>query len=396
MKLSEELKILVESMKVVLLEEEPSHFQTIITAPNIDWERLYRLSAYHQIRPIFHEACKKINFQNEVVKNVALYTQRQAIKNLNEVHESRRILKLFADEGIPALPYKGLLFLEKLYQNRCLREIADLDLIVQPKNALKALKSLIADGYKICIDAEPNDEHLEELIENTPCLEVSLIKKTKIGMNINIDFHWGINEVPQYNFKLENIFENAQLAHFLKSEFLLPDTESIFKMLINHHGARECWVKLKYFADMMMFKKSNPNLSEAELIKYSLAMHMGKVQNAAAALLDGLFNPTETNLKRMENDKSLKSIVGMWEEADHWRNKAYPRFKFLKIYRMLQDKNMNWFSLFHNQIMFHSKVNFIEEKRLIVFPKKYIYLNALSKLITFLVRVYIHPIFKMK
>ena len=170
-------------------------------------------------------------------------------------------------------------------------------------------------------------------------------------MNINIDFHWGINEVPQYNFKLENIFENAQLAHFLKSEFLFPDTESIFKMLINHHGARECWVKLKYLADMMMFKKSNPNLSEAELIKYSLAMHMGKVQNAAAALLDGLFNPTETNLKRMENDKSLKSIVGMWEEADHWRNKAYPRFKFLKIYRMLQDKNMNWFSLFHNQII---------------------------------------------
>jgi hypothetical protein len=49
---------------------------------------------------------------------------------------------------------------------------------VQPKNALKALKSLIADGHTKCIDAELNDEHLEELIENTPSPEVGQDKKS--------------------------------------------------------------------------------------------------------------------------------------------------------------------------------------------------------------------------
>jgi hypothetical protein len=77
MKLSKELKILVESMKVVLLDQETSYLQTIITAPNIDWERLYWLSAYHQVRPIFYEACKKINFQNLKVIYFRGTTQQQ-------------------------------------------------------------------------------------------------------------------------------------------------------------------------------------------------------------------------------------------------------------------------------------------------------------------------------
>jgi hypothetical protein len=395
MKLSKELKILVESMKVVLLDEEPSYFQTIITAPNIDWERLSRLLAYHQVRPIFYEACKKINFQNEVVKNVAIYTQRQAIKNLNEVYESKRILKLFADEGIPALPYKGLLFLEKLYQNRCLREIADLDIIVQPKNAINALKILLADGYTICIDAEPNDEHLEELIKNTPSPEVGLDKKTKQGMNVHIDFHWGINEAPQYDINLENIFEDAKLNSFLNAEFLLPDTLGIFKMLINHHGSRECWVRLKDMADLIMFKKTYPKLSDAELINFSFAMNMGKIQTAATSLLHGLFYSKETNLDGFEESISLKRIVGMWEYGTHW-GKVYPKILLLRIYRKLQDKKTSWNKLIYNQINFHSIANLTEKKRLIVFPKKYVFLNASSKLVSYLLRVYINPIFKMK
>jgi hypothetical protein len=396
MKLSKELEILIESMKVVLLNRDTTYFQTLCQEPTIDWERINDLLVYHQVRPIFYEACKSINFLNEVVNNVALYSQRQAIKNLNELHETKRILKLFSHKNIPVLPYKGLLFLEKLYQHRCLREIADVDLIVQPKDAKVALETLLADGYKICIAEEPNNETLKNLIENTPCLEVNLIKKTKIGMNVNIDFHWGINESSNYNLILEKIFKNAQLDKFLISDLLVPDTESIYSMLINHHGNRECWFKLKYIADLIMFQKSNPNLSDDKLTNYSKSMNAHKIKTVATYILDDIFYSKEPNLNSFEINQTLKKIIRIWEEGVNWRNSVIVRYKYLSIYKNLQDDKKSWGSIIKNQIIFHSKVNFIEKKRLVIFPKKYIYLNAFSKLITFLVRVYIHPIFKMK
>ena len=215
-------------------------------------------------------------------------------------------------------------------------------------------------------------------------------------MNVNIDFHWGINESSNYNLILEKIFKNAQMEKFLISDLLVPDTESIYSMLINHHGNRECWFKLKYIADLIMFQKSNPNLSDDKLTNYSKSMNAHKIKTVATYILDDIFYSKEPNLNSFEINQTLKKIIRIWEEGVNWRNNVIVRYNYLSIYKNLQDDKKSWGSIIKNQIIFHSKVNFIEKKRLVIFPKKYIYLNAFSKLLTFLVRVYIHPIFKMK
>jgi hypothetical protein len=389
--ISKELQLLIESIKIVLLDSSPNVFKNLANDPKLNWQRVDKLLKYHRIRPIFYQACRNINFQNDLVESVGVFTKKQAIKNLNEIVESKRVLTILKDAGIPVLPYKGLLFLEKIYNNKPLREIGDLDILVSPKDAVKALNLLIEDGYKLCVEGNISEDLLTEIIKTTPNPEVGLDKKTTIGMNVHIDFHWGINEFPQYRIDLPLMFSTAEIANFQNYKILLPNTSSIFKMLINHHGGRECWVKLKHLADLIAFKKTYPQISYNDLTNWSSEMDMRKIYVVAESLLESIFFSDNVVLDKQEDSVSLKRIVNMWEYAIHW-DKIMPKIFLIQIYRKLQDRQTSWSTVIYNQIKLHSMVNLTENKRLFVLHEKYVFFNAFSKLLSYIVRVYLKPL----
>jgi Uncharacterised nucleotidyltransferase len=388
--ISKELQLLIESIKIVLLDSSSDLFRNLANDPKLNWQRVDKLLKYHRIRPVFYQACRNINFQNDLVENVGKYSKKQAIKNLNEIVEFKRVLTFLKDAGVPVLPYKGLLFLEKIYANKPLREIIDLDILVNPENAVKALSLLIKDGYQLCVEGDISEDLLTEIVKITPSPEVGLDKKTSIGMNVHIDFHWGLNEAPQYRIDLPLIFNTAEISNFQNSNLLLPNTSSIFKMLLNHHGGRECWVRLKDLADLIAFKKTYPQIGIKDLTNWSSEMDMKRIYEAAESILESFFYESNVSLDKQEQSVSLKRIVGMWEYARHW-DKIVPKILLIRIYRKLQDKETSWSTLIYNQIKFHSIANLTENKRLFALPEKYVYLNSFSKLLTYLVRVYLKP-----
>jgi hypothetical protein len=389
--ISKELQLLIESIKIVLLDASPNVFKNLANDPELNWQRVDKLLKYHSIRPIFYQACRNINLQNDLVERVGVFAKKQAIKNLNEIIESSRVLTVLKNAEIPALPYKGLLFLEKIYGNKPLREIGDLDILVSPEDSVKALELLIEDGYKLGVEANVSKELLIEVIKTTPSPEVGLDKKTSIGMNVHIDFHWGINEFSQYRIDLALIFSTAEMANFQNQKVLLPNTSSIFKMLINHHGGRECWVRLKHLADLIAFKKTYPEISFDDLTNWSSEMDMKKICVAAESLLESIFFADDLTLDKQQESISLKRILGMWEYATHW-DRIMPKIFLLRIYRKLQDRETSWSTLIYDQIKFHSLVNLTENKRLFVLPDRFVFLNAFSKLLSYIARVYFKPL----
>jgi hypothetical protein len=201
---------------------------------------------------------------------------------------------------------------------------------------------------------------------------------------------WGINEAPQYRIDLPLIFSTAEIANFQNQKILLPNTSSIFKMLLNHHGGRECWVRLKDLADLIAFKKTYPEITFNDLTNWSSQIDMKKIYVAATSLLESIFFYDYTPLEKQEESVSLKRIVGMWEYATHW-NRIMPKILLIRIYRKLQDRETSWTTLIYDQMKFHSIANLTENKRLFVLPEKYVFLNAFSKLLSYIVRVYLKP-----
>lgn len=381
-----ELQILVEAIKLVLLKSNEKKFSELIHSSSIDWNKLQKMLEYHRIRPVFYEACRMVGFENNWVIRAGRFTKRQVMTNLATGQELGRILSIFQEEKIEILPYKGILFSEKLYQNRPLRESGDVDVLVKPENALNSLKILLKDGYRISpkfteiknIDGDT----LLEVIERNQWKELGLDKTLVSGVNILIDFHWGFNETfHQYHTPMEELFAKSNIELFQKRQVLIPSTEIIFKMMLNHHGGRGCWLRLKDICDLIAFRTQFPEHSLEKLNLFASEMKMQRIFEVGLQISNELLSENPYN--RVKNRSIVNSIITFWETSVHYDN-IIPKLKFKNIYRLIQDEPVSWFSLINRHVKYYSITNKSEPQRLIVLPDKFVYLNAFSKLLTYL------------
>ncbi len=73
--------------------------------------------------------------------------QRVSALNILLTHELQKLLALFADNDVRAVPYKGPALALQLYGNVALRQFSDLDILVHPRDVLRARDLLLAEGY---------------------------------------------------------------------------------------------------------------------------------------------------------------------------------------------------------------------------------------------------------
>ena len=380
--LSTELQILIASIRLVLLNKPKQELILLLENPSINWRKLIKMTVYHRIRPIIYEAFRQVDFNNDFTDNLSLFAKKQSIKNLIDKQETAYILDFLKKQNIQALPYKGQLFLECLYQNKPLRESCDIDIIVQPENAHKALKSLLEDGYQLSVEGEPTDDLLEKIYRFYG-REVGLDKKPKVGKNVHIDFHWGINEAfHEYPISVSDFFEEAQLSDFHNKRVLIPSVNSIFKMLLNHHGGRGCWLRLKDICDFIAFKKAYPQFEVTKMFEIAEKMEMLNILKQGIHLSDTLFLDSQERTIQV-NQKITNEILVFWDRAKHYDiNNLTARFSYEKIYRSLQDKRLSWAKHALLKINYISTPNLIENKRLLILPDRYIYLNFFIKLMS--------------
>lgn len=381
-----ELQALIEAIRLVLLKRNEEKFTALIRSSSLDWNKLQKMLEYHRIRPVFYEACRMVGFENDWVSKAEHFTKRQVMINLATGLELSRILSIFQEEKIEMLPYKGILFLEKLYQNKPLRESGDVDVLVKPEDALNSLKILLKDGYRISRKfteiKDVDDDALLEIIERSQWKELGLDKTLTSGINVHIDFHWGFNETfHQYHTPMEELFAKSNIEVFQRKPVLIPSTEIIFKMMLNHHGGRGCWLRLKDICDLIAFRTQFPEHSLEKLSLFASEMKMQRIFEVGIQISNELF--LENPYNQVKNQIIVNSIITFWETSVHYDN-IIPKLKFKNIYRLIQDEPVSWFILINRHVNHYSITNKTEPKRLIVLPDKFVYLNAFSKLLTYL------------
>lgn len=368
MKFSTELEILIESIKVSLLEQSPDRFNYLLQQKSLNWQRLKKMAAYHAVRPILYDAFQKVGFQNEYVEKLRAFCLEQTVMNLTTEKELSYILELLKANNLRVSPYKGIFFLKNLYGGKQLREIGDLDILIHPSDAKEALKILNDGGYHWAEDVRVEgftDEEIDWILESPP-KEVGLDK----GI-IHIDFHWGIAE--QYR---DLRFDYRQL--FTEKEF---SVEKILYMILIHHGSRDCWLRLKYVADFMMFMKKFEKQLDCDVIHQNLKSYKIFRSSKIGLLLVKQFSQK----KHEENNHSMKLIINYWERAEVWKN-LKNKILYNQIYFSMQDDSFSVLSYIKNYFKANSYPNPIENKRIITFPRNYPFLNLLSKILSMFVR----------
>ncbi|MBP6411434.1 MAG: nucleotidyltransferase family protein [Pseudarcicella sp.] len=398
--ISPELQILIESCKVSLLKKNPAQLERIVNS-EVDWAKLQKMVFFHKISPVLHHSFKEINHQNSLSGRLQQISLHQAIANLSTSVELADILSQLQSQNIRILPYKGLIFLKEFYNNQPLREISDLDLVVHPEDAKKALMYFIQNGYVMHHRNPKKWESISHQLDDTLSAhglhEITLDKTLENGFQVSIDFHWGfIYSFLPYQLDINVFFENTQSAKIAHATCQVPSDKILLMMLILHHGGRDCWVTFKLLTDLMMFYQSkSEDYNWQEAIDFASQLKLRKALLTGFCLLERYFdvdlNPVlkKNILAEKIPIQQLERIKKFWEKYQHF-NSLFPRLRYERILISLQDKGFSVPKYYRNVVMMYGYPNPLENKRLVTFPSRFVYLNAAAKVFTYLLTKFKH------
>jgi hypothetical protein len=202
---------------------------------NIDWDLLLQLSQTHAVTPLVYFNLKKTcadQVPKHYLEQLQKIYQLTTTQNLSFTQELLRLLKLFNEQHIPAVPFKGPLLALTAYGNLSLRQISDLDILVHEDDFLKAKELLISNGYRLEV------EHTWE--------------SHFFGQNgkYNVDLHsLLVPKLLAYALPSTAVWQQTTLTQFKGVPIRTFNAEmQLFMLCLN--GNKECWLSLNRICDV--------------------------------------------------------------------------------------------------------------------------------------------------
>lgn len=211
--------------------------------PGIDWDQLLHLASVHGLEAfLFQEIrSRSITAPPQVMQRLGVASAEIAARNLTLGRETLNLASLLQSRGLPHLVYKGPLLGEILYGTQSLRPSHDIDLIVRPEHAKRALELLKGSGY---IDSlQLTSGQLQAAIYYGA--EYSVAKQ-----GIEVDLHWRpAPKVLSASLDVDGIWSRATTLPLFNAQLPTLAPEDLFLLLCLHAG-EHAWAHLSMFADM--------------------------------------------------------------------------------------------------------------------------------------------------
>ena len=225
----------------------------------LDWDRLVLLARRHGLVPLLHRTLSGLK-SNGVPPDV-----RQRLRSLAEgvrfhglvlLRELLNALRALESAGITAVPYKGPALAAFLYRDLALRQFSDIDLLVRPRDAVKARRVLLDLGY---VPRRPMSERAAAAYARLHCD----FTFTADGQ-LNVDLTWWI--APRY-WRLPEIPRSSwdRLGRLSLGGVSVPwlaPRDLLFVLCI--HGCKHKWDTLKWIVDIAEWLRNHPDFDWRE------------------------------------------------------------------------------------------------------------------------------------
>jgi hypothetical protein len=248
---------------------------------NINWDFLLQTAARHKVLPLLYQNLKTLcpeAVPKPVLSELRNFFHTNAANNLFLTQELLKILKLFQDNDIPAIPFKGPVLAASVYGNLALRQFGDLDILVNPKDIIKARELLITQDYKLQFDHS---------------WQYPFIHSQK---KINVDLHWELTPLDYFPFKLpdfETLYQRTKPL-VLSGESVIdffPDDLLIILAVQVARGGSEERESLAQICDLAELIRIQQTLDWEKLLKQVRILGLERPFYIGLHLVKTLLNP---------------------------------------------------------------------------------------------------------
>jgi len=186
--LEQKLVLYCSSVKI---DEEQVRKLKGLSGKVIDWEKVLDIAKKHGVLFFLYRNLKAICPEfvpDDIFTKLKDYYFNNSTRNLALSAKLVRIINLFAEAGIVAVPFKGPVQAEIVYGDTGFRSFSDLDILVSRDNAVKARDLLVANGFYLCIHST---SHCWEKLEFI-CSVAEIVKSGKIDDWIEVEKKAGL------------------------------------------------------------------------------------------------------------------------------------------------------------------------------------------------------------
>jgi len=235
-----------------------------IVASSIDWGVIYNQSLIHKVFPLLYNNIKSIlpDYASEETINKFKSTYlTNAKKNLRYAAFLVKLINFLQSYDIAAVPFKGPVLAQDMYNNIELRQFSDLDILVSTCDAVKAWNILENNGFQPELNLS-NSQKLKYIKSED---HIPLSKN-----NICVELHWEMSGLYIQNpLVYEDISKNITKIKFLNTKISNLGLEHLLVYLCIH-GAKHGWENIESVSSIasIIYKELNWKLVETISLKW--------------------------------------------------------------------------------------------------------------------------------
>jgi putative nucleotidyltransferase-like protein len=232
-----------------------------ILGSRLDWPYVLRAARWHGVEALVHWHLQEIDeslVPAGVREELRASFERTQRRNLFLTLRLCAVLKRFAADGIPAIPYKGPTLAQTAYGRLAFRQFADLDILVNRTDVLRAKALLVADGFRP--GATLTEAQERALVDSRHAYWLATPDRT-----VQVELHWDIS--PRHVSSLlapERLWERLQPVTLGGTTVFTLAPEVLLASLCEH-GAKHLWDRLAWIVDIAELIRSRPDLDWARI-----------------------------------------------------------------------------------------------------------------------------------
>lgn len=258
---SPESALLLTCARASLDEVQKRRIHDLVSG-SLDWDLVLQLADRHGLQPLLHWHLNRVcpdAVPDQPRQHLRVAFQRVSALNILLTHELQKLLILFADNGVRAVPYKGPALALQLYGNVALRQFSDLDILVHPRDVLRARDLLLAEGYA---QLPPLTDGQQKVLLRTQCN----LPFTRDRNRMIVELHWTVS-APTFArpFETDDFWSRLQNAKLETIPIKVPASEDLLLALCIH-GSKHLWERLAWVCDIAGLIATQTNLNWEELI----------------------------------------------------------------------------------------------------------------------------------
>jgi hypothetical protein len=220
---------------------------TSLLTSRLDWERVIESAEHHRLFPALHSALAGMG---GIPSTLRVRAHKHAWRAMRFTTELAKIARHFDQRGVEFLALKGPALSQVLYENPCLRQFGDLDLLVRAQDMARARTALNELGFESGLHLSPKQEksHLHSGYE--------CVFDLKSEPHV-VELQWQV--VPRFysiDFDIDQLF-NRSLQIDIDGARLQTLGHNDLMLVLCVHAAKHEWSQLGMLRDIAALMSFN-------------------------------------------------------------------------------------------------------------------------------------------